>query len=616
MPDTAPGQLLDWKARFRQPDILWSSIAPLAPGIGLVGAFIDGPCNLWAWDVPSGRLRALRTQPGGRLWGTLAADGRHVFYLQDTDGNEIGHYVAEPLDGGPLIDLTPDLAPYSSPIGEFAVSDASDRMAFIVADEGVYRLYVSDRSGEGFGPPRLVLESPSLLLMPLLSADGRLVACASSERSSSMSYSLVVADADSGERRAELWDGEGTSLEPATFAHRAGDGRLLVTANRSGAIRPALWDALGGARVDLDVGGLEGDVVPIDISPDGDHVLVCHIHRAEQRLYLLPTTGGEPVALEHPPGAISYRRSGCYFTPDGAEIVVRHASASAPGRLGRIGLPGGSWEPALAAESDGPPNLPLRSIGFRSSDGAEVQGWLGVPPGSGPFPTVLETHGGPHSVDVNDWRPDRQAWLDRGFAYLSINYRGSTTFGKEFQEQIWGRPGHWELEDMAAARAWLIDNDIARPDLIFLTGWSYGGYLTLLALGRQPDLWAGGMAGIAIGDWRITYEDSSEFMRGVCSALFKGTPDELPSQYAESSPTTYADAVRAPVLIIQGRGDSRTPARSVEAYEARLRDLGKPIEMEWFDSGHLGAFTDTDQLIRHYDRMLEFGTGILARARP
>ena len=93
-----------------------------------------------------------------------------------------------------------------------------------------------------------------------------------------------------------------------------------------------------------------------------------------------------------------------------------------------------------------------------------------------------------------------QAWHDHGFAFLTVNYRGSTGFGREFQEQINGDVGHWELEDMLAARRWLIEQGIAHPDRILLEGGSYGGFLTVWALSQAPDLWAGGVAPVAIVD--------------------------------------------------------------------------------------------------------------------
>lgn len=77
---------------------------------------------------------------------------------------------------------------------------------------------------------------------------------------------------------------------------------------------------------------------------------------------------------------------------------------------------------------------------------------MGVPDGEGPFPTVIKTHGGPTAVEGNNFSPSAQAWLDHGFAYLTINYRGSTTFGREFEQKIWGQPGYWEIEDLVAAR--------------------------------------------------------------------------------------------------------------------------------------------------------------------
>jgi dipeptidyl aminopeptidase/acylaminoacyl peptidase len=69
------------------------------------------------------------------------------------------------------------------------------------------------------------------------------------------------------------------------------------------------------------------------------------------------------------------------------------------------------------------------------------------------------------------------------------------------REAIWGNLGQWEVDDLVAARNWLVENNIADPQAILLTGGSYGGYLTLQGLGKQPELWAGGMASVAIADW-------------------------------------------------------------------------------------------------------------------
>jgi len=133
----------------------------------------------------------------------------------------------------------------------------------------------------------------------------------------------------------------------------------------------------------------------------------------------------------------------------------------------------------------------------------------------------------------------------------------------------------------------------------------------LQALGTRPDLWAGGLAGVAIADWVLKYEDAADTLKAYNAALFGGTPKDKPEQYAASSPITYAENVKAPVLIIQGRNDTRTPARQVEMYEQRMKALGKPIEVHWFDAGHMGSFAQVEQAIEHLEIMLRFAYRVL-----
>jgi dipeptidyl aminopeptidase/acylaminoacyl peptidase len=192
---------------------------------------------------------------------------------------------------------------------------------------------------------------------------------------------------------------------------------------------------------------------------------------------------------------------------------------------------------------------------------------------------------------------------------MSVNYRGSSTFGHEFESAIRGELGRREVDDIVAARTWLVDHGVADPDLVFLTGWSYGGYLTLHASGMAPGLWAGGMAGIAIADWRLMFEDMAETLRQYAVALFGGGPDDVPDVYRSSSPITYAEHVDTPLLVFQGSNDTRCPARQLRVYEERLRELGKPIEVEWFDAGH--GTLDAEQQIRFQQQMLDFAGAIV-----
>jgi len=115
---------------------------------------------------------------------------------------------------------------------------------------------------------------------------------------------------------------------------------------------------------------------------------------------------------------------------------------------------------------------------------------------------------------------------------------------------------------------------------------------------------------VAIADFALAYEDASDALKSFFAGLFGGTPQQKPGQYAASSPVTYAENVRAPVLIIQGQHDTRTPPRQIEMYEAKMKALGKSIEVEWFEAGHTGL--SAEQRIYFQERIMLFAQQVLA----
>jgi Tol biopolymer transport system component/dienelactone hydrolase len=594
-----------WKRRFRASAILWTEIAKAAPTHGLVASNKSGVVQLYVWHVPTGELTQLTDRPEGKLFGLLSPDGSYVYYLDDQLGNEIGHYVRVPFEGGEPQDITPDMPPYSS-FG-LTVSLASNLIGFTLANPDGFHLYCIDLGPEStVGAPQLIYQSKKFAFGPFLSHNGEVAVMASTERTGLQHYSLIAVDPANGEQIGELWDGPGNSLEAVAFSPIIGDLRLLGTTDRTGVKRPLIWNPRTGDRTDLAFEELEGEIIPLEWSFDGKRILLCQFSRAVQQLYTYDLMSDTLTLLDHPSGTFGFFGDArTYWGPEG-EIFAQWQDSTHPPQLIALDGDTGVETRTVLAAGEVPLCRPWKSITFTSSDGQEIQGWLGLPDGEGPFPTVLHTHGGPAAAMMDVFNPGSQAWLDHGFAYLTINFRGSTTFGKEFQEQIWGNLGLWEVEDMVAGCNWLVEQGIARQDQILLTGWSYGGYLTLQALGKRPDLWAGGMAGIAIADWAIMYEEAADTLRGWQVTLFGGTPEEKPEQYAASSPITYVQNVAAPVLIIQGRNDTRTPARPIEMYEAKMQSLGKPIEVHWFEAGHLGAFSRVEQSIEHQELMLRF----------
>jgi pimeloyl-ACP methyl ester carboxylesterase len=599
-----------WKRRYRLPTIAWTEIAKSAPARGLAAGNQTGKYQLYAWDVPSGQLRQLTDRPEGVLSGYLSADGRHVYYLEDKGGNEIGHYVRVPFEGGEPEVITPSLPPYSS--WYLGCASGGTHLGFLAANSAGFHVYCLDLDqGRINGEPRLLYRHSKLAAGPYLSHGGEIAVVASTERTQLTSQNLYAFDSATGQLIGELWDGEGSSLEPIAFSPRPGDIRLLARANRSGVFRPVIWNPRTGERIAFPLPELAGEVGPIAWSPDGERILISQFDQAVQQLYMIEVASGSLTRLDHPGGTYGFwGLRGIYFASSD-EIFTQWQDSTHPSQVIALDSRTGKQLRTVLPAVEGLPNHAWKSITFTSSDGQLIQGWLGQPDGAGPHPTILHTHGGPTAVMAEIFSPESQAWLDHGFAFLTINYRGSIAFGREFQDKILGDLGHWEVEDMVAACDWLVKAGVARADQILLTGWSYGGYLTLMGLGQRPDLWAGGMAGIAIADWAVQYEDSAETLRGYQVSIFGGTPQEQPERYAKSSPITYAENVSAPVLIIQGRNDTRTPARPIEMYEAKLKALGKPIEVHWFEAGHLGA--GVEQAIEHQETMLRFAYRVLGQ---
>jgi dienelactone hydrolase len=602
-----------WQRRFRAPVVLWTQSAALTPERGVAVANPTGVHQLYAWELATGNLRQLTNRPEGVLFGWVSPDGHYVYYLDDALGNEIGHYVRVPFDGNSESapeDVTPGLPLYAS--SGMAFSRSGNLLAFIAPDAEGFHVYALDLAPDGKpGAPRKLRTSQKLLIGPAVSYDGTCVAFGSAERHSNLNFTAIALDARSGDQIAELSDGPDGGIVPFSFAPLAGDSRLLASTNVSGVRRPLLWNPRTVERTDLPLADLEGEVAPLDWSPDGARLLLCEFARASQQLLIYELPSGALRSLAHPSGTYGFMAEGGMYFSSNDTIHTPWQDATHPPQV--LALDATTGEPlrTLLAAGEVPPSRPWSSITFPSTDGREIQGWLAVPEGAAPFPTILETHGGPTAVQTEQFLPRAQAWLDAGYAYCTINYRGSLTFGRDFERQIWGDLGHWEVEDMVAARAWLVAQGIARSEQVLLTGGSYGGYLTLLGLGKRPELWAGGMALIAIADWAIQYEDSAETLKGYQVALFGGTPKERPELYAAASPITYVEQVRAPVLIIQGRNDTRTPARPMQLYEQRMHALGRPIEVVWFDAGHLGASAQTEQFIGFQERMLAFARQVL-----
>jgi dienelactone hydrolase len=569
-----------WRRRFRAATMTLPTWAVDAPDHLLYASNESGRIELHAWDRASGRRRQVTSRPEGTTGGALDPAGRTIWWFDDERGNEAGTWRAEPFDGSaPARPAAPGVeAGYSAGLalgGGFAIvgtsTDAGSRIWLSTAGGTAEALYAHREDAAVAG----------------LSRDERLLALTHSEHGDSRHPALRVLDR-AGRTVADLWDGPGRALAAGAWSPVAGDRRLVVLREVTGLLRPAVWAPEAEAVTDL-VLDLPGEV-RAGWYPDAAALLLGHDHAGRRELFRYDLATARLDSLGAPRGSIM----DAAVRPDG-RLWYHHSSGATPPRVEEDGR--------TLLEPPGPPPPPGLAA-YEDVRAGEVHGFLARPPGAGPHPLLVWVHGGPTAHDRDAWSPIVQAWVDHDFAVALVNYRGSTGYGREWRDALEGNPGLTEIVDVRAMRDHLVAAGVADPARVVLGGGSWGGYLTLLGLGLQPDAWSAGLALVPVADYVAAYEDEMEPLKAFDRSLFGGTPDERPDFYRERSPITYVDRVRAPVFVTAGRNDPRCPIRQIENYLARLRELGVPHEHYEFDAGHSSMVVE--ERVRQLERQIDF----------
>ncbi|GAA3213678.1 S9 family peptidase [Actinocorallia longicatena] len=554
-----------WKQRFRAARVSLPGWAREAPDRSLFRSNASGTWEIYTWDRSTGEQRQATSRPNGTLSGTLDPYGRELWWFADTDGDEFGVWRKQPFEGGESVAATVLEPAY--PAG-LALA-RSGRV--IVGRSGQHgtSIHLIDPGQD----PVTIYEHEENAYLGGLSRDERLIAIGHSEHGDSRHPSIKIVNPD-GSLVAELHDGPGKGVGPSGFAPVAGDSRLLVSHERRGRDELLIWNPITGEETELTF-DLPGEV-GASWFPDASALLVGHGYEARDEIYRYDLASGELTRIETPRGSLG----GATVRLDGSIEFMFTSAAEPPvirSTTGAVVLtpPG---EPA-------PPSVPVEDA-WVDGPGGKIHALVSKPEGDGPFPTVFDVHGGPTAQDTDAFNPGTAAWVDHGFAVVQVNYRGSTGYGSAWRDALEEKVGLIELEDVKAVRDWSVASGLADPAKMVLTGGSWGGYLTLLGIGTQPDDWTVAVAGVPVADYVAAYEDEMEALQAFDRSLFGGSPAEVPEKYEESSPITYVERVEAPVLVLAGENDPRCPIRQIDNYLARLDELGKTHEVYRFDAGH------------------------------
>ncbi|MCG5217602.1 prolyl oligopeptidase family serine peptidase [Streptosporangium soli] len=555
-----------WQARFRAPRMTLPVWAPQAPSRAVYRCNASGAWEIYSWDRSSGSSRQVTDRPKGTSHGVLDPTGQWIWWFADTDGDEWGEWLRQPFAGGPD---EPIGLPQANPAGVALSAIGTAVVGLARPGTGFQVMLV--RPGDS---AKVIYESQEAAFVVSMSLDGSLIAISHSEHGDARHPALRVIRPD-GSTVGDLSDGPGKSVYGLRFAPRSGDRRLLALHERRGRREPLLWDPATGDQREIWL--RDAGEITADWYEDGRSVLIVGDDRGRTRLHRYDLGGGGMTPIDTPRGVIETAAP----RPDGT-VEYSWSSAAHPPVIrssnGHVVM--------NPAGPSAPPSVPVEDLDVEGP-GGRIHALVSRPErGAGPYPTVFLLHGGPAGQDDDSFAPAVAAWIDHGFAVVRVNYRGSTGYGSAWRNALHGDVGHIELADVTAVRDHVVAKGIADPDRTMISGRSWGGYLTLLALGTQPKTWAAGIAVVPIADHVAAYEDETEVLRAYHRALLGGSPEELPDLYASTSPITYVDQVQAPVLILAGKNDPRCPIRQIENYITRLMDRGHDHEVYRFDAGH------------------------------
>ena len=249
---------------------------------------------------------------------------------------------------------------------------------------------------------------------------------------------------------------------------------------------------------------------------------------------------------------------------------------------------------------EGMPLAPMYPVEIRSRDGLTLPSYLTLPPGADansdgkadrPVPMVLFVHGGPWARDNFGYNSAHQLLANRGYAVLSVNYRGSTGFGKDFvtaSNLQWGRKMH---DDLLDATDWAVAQGVTTPDKVAIMGGSYGGYATLAGVTMTPDKFACGVDIVGPSNLETLLKTIPPYWEAGKVQFYKRMGDPTTAEglalLKERSPLYLADKIKVPLLIGQGANDPRVNVAESEQIVTAMKTRNIPVTYVVFpDEGH------------------------------
>ena len=586
---SAPVDIPDLLSTVRLGEAAWS---PDGKQI-LYSGNASGRINLWLMNADGTGARQLLHSDDAQSGAVWSNDGQNIVYQQDRGGDEIYDLYTVSAAGGTPQNLTQtdqitETNPHFSPDGKMLAFQQKEKTApsinLALMDWTTHQVRLLTHEKDAKRSWTFVTWSP----------DGKTLYANRGDLHEDMSaWSLDVA---TGAAR-ELTQHRGNLLIGASSVSPDGKTLLIGSNEKDGYGNIALLDLatlqkkwITDTQWDADPGSFSpaGDLFTWSLNADGR----TSIHFTDAKTY-------KEISRPIPEGLNFENGNPTPFTADGRLLFVHEDSTHAPNFyvLSATGAP----MQITHVESPGLRNAvlpPTQLVHYASFDGKIISAFLAMPfnlKRDGRNPLIVLPHGGPTGQVVDSFSPRIIALVSRGYTVIAPNVRGSTGYGVAFERANYQDLGGGDLQDEIYGVKFMEATGFIDPKKVGITGGSYGGFMTLMAIGKAPDLWAAAVEEYGIIDWYTMLQHSDPLLQEYEKSLL-GDPVKDRAKYEAASPIQFLSKERAPLLVLQGERDIRVPREEAAQVVDILKKQGRTVDVVYYPQEGHGFMKREDQI--------------------
>lgn len=565
-----------------------------------------GRTDVWVQPVAGGPGRQI-THLKGFVQGLDFSPTRdQLVYTSDIGGDELPHVFLTDSTGASPRDITADMpAGRRADFVEWATDGKTLLFASSARDERYVDLYEYDVAT---GRSQRLWEASGKLALGAVSRDHRRFIIAE-----------TLSDTDSNLYLVE----RGAKTKPTLLTPHHGDviyapqdlspdGKTLYFLSDEGREFAGLLAMDLGSHATKPVAQPEWDVDGAGFSRGGRYFHVVTNADGQPQLELRDAKSQRPVALPAPPTGGAWVPLAS--SPHDHFLGVRLQSDTAPQTPYVIDLATGTARKIVDPLPEALRNREMvvgDIVHIPSFDNRPVPAFVYKPAGAGPFPAVIDVHGGPTAQSRRDFVAFRQYLVSKGFVVLVPNVRGSTGYGKSYTKLDNHDFGGGPLKDVVACKQWLAAHVSVDPRRVVVMGGSYGGYMALAAATFTPTEFAALVDLFGVSDLKSLVEGFPAYWMAGAESIYRkfGDPkNPADAQYQhDRSPLYFLDKVARPILVVQGDHDARVKKDQSDRVVQALKQHNVPVHyLVLKDEGH--GFSKTESIVVTYkavDRFLD-----------